>query len=160
MPMRLLLLALLSAASASALGQVPTSAAVMRIDPATQRERDQSRAAILQDELAAEALALADAQKQLRADDVRLDQRRSQEANQRVARHRQNISALARELVLVERQAGTAKPAAPSLITAPPTDPLPPAVATVRDRPEDRPRSSAGRSPDWLITANPTGRAP
>ena len=158
--MRLLLLALLSAASAPALAQVPTSAAMMRIDPATQRQRDQSRVAILQDELAAEAVALGDAQKQLRTDDVRVDPRRSQEANQRIARHRQNISTLARELVLVERQAGTAKPAAASLTTPPPADQLPPAVATVRERPEDRPRSGAGRSPDWLITANPTGRAP
>lgn len=159
MPTRLLLAALLSAAAAPVLGQVPSSAALMRIDPAVQRQRDVSRIVILQDELAAEALALAEAQKQSRFEDVRSDPRRSQEASQRIARHRQNISALAKELALVDRQAPATR-VQPAVTTSATAEPLPRAVAAVRERAEDRRPASGARIPDWLIPANAAGREP
>jgi hypothetical protein len=168
MPTRIALLALLSAAVAPALSQVPTSAAVMRIDPATQRQRDQTRAAILQDELVAEALALLEAQKQARVEAARAGAGAAQEATQRVVRHRQNISALAKELATTERQSG-----------APPTQtPREPTIASPQwiaeewlvngpaaagnSRPMPRSTSEERRLapgvagvPEWLIPAVP-----
>ena len=161
---QIVLLALLSATAVPAAAQVPTSAAVMRVDPATQRQRDQSRAAILQDELVAESLALREAQKQARAEDGR----GAPEAAQRVDRHRQNISALARELAGVERQtgAGTGKvqPARPTTTSAQriaeewfrpePQAPEKPNATSGQQRPR------AGGMPEWLIRAAPAGQKP
>lgn len=160
---QIVLLALLSAIAPPAAGQVPTSAAVMRVDPATQRQRDQSRAAILQDELVAESLALRDAQKQARGDEARGDGGSSQEAAQRVVRHRQNISALARELAGVERQTGAGAG------KVQPTRGTPTSAQRIAEdwfRPEpstpekteaiarqQRPRASG--MPEWLIRAVP-----
>ena len=159
---QIVLLALLSATAWPAAGQVPTSAAVMRVDPATQRQRDQSRAAILQDELVAESLALREAQKQARAEDGR----GAHEAAQRVDRHRQNISALARELAGVERQTGAGKvqPARPTTTSAQ-------RIAEEWFRPEpqtpEKPNATAGQQqprgggmPEWLIRAAPAGQKP
>ena len=57
MQTRIALLALLSLAAAPpAASQMPATAAVMRVEPAMQRQRDQDRVVILQDELAAEAV--------------------------------------------------------------------------------------------------------
>ncbi len=167
MQTRIVLLALLSATVLPALGQVPTSAAIMRVDPATQRQRDQTRGAILQDELVAESLALRDAQKQARADEGRGDGRNVGEAAQRVARHRQNISALARELVGVERQAGAGagkvQPTRPGAASAQ-------RIADEWFRPEalspEKPDATAGQQgrgagmPEWLIRAVPAGQKP
>jgi hypothetical protein len=166
---RIVLLALLSAAAAPVFGQVPTTAAVMRVDPATQRQRDQSRGAILQDELVLESLALRDAQRQARAEEARADGRSAQEAAQRVARHRQNISALAREIVGVERQtgagAGNVQPTRPTTTSAQrmaeewfrPEPPAPekPDLSAAQQRP-----SRAGAMPQWVIPAAPAGQKP
>ena len=165
---QIVLLTLLSAAAPLAVGQVPTSAAVMRVDPATQRQRDQSRAAILEAELVAEALALRDAQKQALAEGGRGDGRGAEEAAQRVSRHRQNISALARELAGAERQAGSGASKASSTR---PTTATPQRIAEEWFRPEplspEKPDAGAGQQrprtggmPEWLIRAVPTGQKP
>jgi hypothetical protein len=164
---RIALLALLSAAAAPALCQVASSAAVMRVDPATQRQRDQTRAGILQDELIAEALALFDAQKQVRVEAGRTDARAVQEATLRVARHRKNISDLAKELAIAERQG-----AVPAKPIGEPAIPSPQRIAeewllngsgaagnsrgTPRATADDRrPPSGATGVPEWLIPASP-----
>ena len=168
MQTRIVLLALLSAAPAPAPGQVPTSAAVMRIDPATQRQRDETRVVILQNELVAEALALADAQKVLASQPPRTDVRAAQEASQRIARHRQNISALAKELANADRLgASTTSKSAPVpvvtspqqriaedwLLGSPPAVPAAPPQArrAVPEQPEKA--SNSSRAPEWLIPA-------
>jgi hypothetical protein len=159
MQTRIVLLALLSAAAPAA-GQVPTSAAVMRVDPATQRQRDQGRLAILQDELVAEAVAFSDARKRAQA-----EPRLGQEMSERVARHRQNISALARELAMAEKQAGipNAKSAPPPPVAPPQriaeesllTRPMPTAKPQPSVADERRNDSGSLRAPDWLIPAAP-----
>ena len=142
MQTRIVLLALLSAAPAVAPGQGPTSAAVMRIDPATQRHRDETRAVILQNELVSEALALADAQK-LVASPTKTDFRAVEEAAQRIARHRQNISALAKELASAERQAATAPTRSQSV----------PPFASPQPRKVEDSRLNSSNLPEWLIPA-------
>ena len=54
---------LLSFVPGSAAAEPPVTAAAMRVEPGMQRERDDARKTILEDELASEARQLADAQK-------------------------------------------------------------------------------------------------
>jgi hypothetical protein len=166
MQTRIALLALLSAAAAPALCQVPSSAAVMRVDPATQRQRDQARAGILLDELVAEALALFDAQKKALAEAGRTDARAVQEATLRVARHRKNISDLAKELATAERQGAAPKPLGEPAIASPQraaeewlfsgSAAAGNSRGTPRTTSDDRrPPAGATGVPEWLIPASP-----
>lgn len=87
-----------------ALAQAQASRNVMRVDPMVQRERDQTRLRILQDELVAETRDLAAALNEWRdAQASRAAFGRVQEISERIARHRQNLSALEREIGLVAR---------------------------------------------------------
>jgi hypothetical protein len=161
MQMRILLLGVLSLVAGTASAQTGQ----LRIDPDVQRQRDQTRITILQDELVSEALALADIQKALRSDVARSDPRIAQESSRLIARHRQNISALAREIALSERQSpGPSKAAAPSGLERLAVEPLPidriapPPVArepTIEER-----RPAIGGVPDWVISGNRGSRAP
>ena len=90
----IVLCALASLAIGPALGQTPGSMEVWKEDPAKQRERDASRKAILEDELAAEAKLLVEAHAQLR--DAR--GRNVTEIAERMDRHRRNLAALTREM--------------------------------------------------------------
>ena len=99
---------------ASSRGSPPQTATVPappgglpNVDPATQRRRDDSRRKILEDELAVEERALADARKALtegeatRMGDERNYQRyldRIQGLKDRVSQHERNVSAIRREL--------------------------------------------------------------
>lgn len=168
---QIVLLALLSAAAAPVLSQVPTSAAVMRIDPATQRQRDQTRAAILLDELVVEAQALSDAQKHIPSAVGRTDAATAREATHRVARHRHNISALAKELSAAERQIGVPAAKTQAATAAPVPQrmaeewlPGVPAArgsapsAARRSAPEQgRPGVWSSTAPEWFIPAAPPG---
>ena len=161
MPKRIAILVLLSAAAAPAFSQVATPSVVTRIDAATQRQRDQTRAAILQDELVSEALALGMAQREARSDSNREDPRASREVSERIARHRQNISALAKELANVDRLATPAKPQALQMPVVDAADAgLPSARAVARPRANDDGRARLGGAPDWVIPAVPPGRVP
>ena len=96
---------------ASAFAQAPVSASpdAMRVNPAVQRERDITRMSILQDELATETRALETAQKDLRDVDALHSSADSvQQITQRVTLHRQNLSALQREIELAERATDSA----------------------------------------------------
>ena len=96
---------LLNLAVVSATAEPPVTAAAMRVDPVVQRERDDTRKTILEDELASEARQLADAQAELRgAKALSASAGTVDEIVERLARHRQNISELGREIALVERQ--------------------------------------------------------
>src|SRR5258705_6588148 len=103
---RTVLCLLLNLAVGSTAAEPPvTAAAAVRVDPAVQRERDDARKTILEDELASEARQLADAQAELRgAKALSASARTVDEIVERLARHRQNISELGREIALVERQ--------------------------------------------------------
>jgi|RhiMethySRZTD1v2_1073278.scaffolds.fasta_scaffold2050684_1 hypothetical protein len=153
-----ILVALLSAMATQTLAQVPLNAAVMRVDPGTQRQRDEARVSILQDELAAEAAGLADAQRILRAEETKRDPKAAEAASQRIARYRQNISALAKEIALAERQlGGTPAVARPDgLVPNGKGD----ASAATRSSPQIR-TVQPGRpaAPDWFIPANGRGDA-
>ena len=160
MSKRIAILVLLSAAAAPVFSQVATPSVVTRIDAATQRQRDQTRAAILQDELVSEALALGRAQREARSDSNR-DPRTSQEVGERIARHRQNISALAKELANVDRLATPAKPQALQMPVVDTADAGPPSArAIARPRANDDVRARLGGAPDWVIPAVPPGRVP
>jgi len=90
----------------------------VRVEPAVQRERDDTRKTILEDELASEARQLADAQAELRgAKALSASAGSVEEIAERLARHRQNIAELGREIGLVERQRDSAnrKPIPPSV---------------------------------------------
>jgi hypothetical protein len=100
---------LLNLAVGSATAEPPVTAAAMRVDPVVQRERDDTRKTILEDELASEARQLADVQAELRgAKALSASVGTVDEIAERLARHRQNISALGREIALVERQRDSA----------------------------------------------------
>src|SRR6266851_7580606 len=100
---------LLNLAVVSATAEPPVTAAAMRVDPVVQRERDDTRKTILEDELASEARQLADVQAELRGAKALLASTSTiDEIAERLARHRQNISALGREIALVERQRDSA----------------------------------------------------
>src|SRR5882762_3170917 len=96
---------LLSFVPGSAVAEPPVTSAAMRVDPAVQRERDDTRKTILEDELASEARQLADAQAELRgARALSASAGSVEEIAERLARHRRNIAELGREIGLVERQ--------------------------------------------------------
>ena len=96
---------LLSLTIGSATAEPPVTAAAARVDPAMQRGRDDNRKTILEDELASEARQLADAQAELRgAKALSAPAGSVEEIVERLARHRQNIAELGREIGLVERQ--------------------------------------------------------
>jgi hypothetical protein len=173
MQTRIAILALLSACAEPAISQVSSGTAAMRVDAATQRSRDVDRAAILQDELASEALGLVEAQREARSGRVRADPRAIQELADRVVRHRRNISALARELVTTERRTGAAAAKAPVASAKPPAQLLAEewllnGPSTPRDD-KAMPRQVAQETrkarvantgtPDWLISA-PPGASP
>jgi len=170
MQTRIVLLALLSACIAPALAQIPSSAALMQVDRATQRLRDQDRAAILQSELASESLALEDARRHAHSDVTRADPRAAQELAQRIASHRRNISALARELVTTEARTGGS--ATRPQVASPKPSPQRTAeerllsgastradAKAISRRPLEPPQArEANRgTPEWLIPAAPVG---
>src|SRR6266851_7154290 len=100
---------LLNLAVVSATAEPPVTAAAMRVDPVVQRERDDTRETILEDELASEARQLADVQAELRgAKAPSASTSTVDEIAERLARHRRNISELGREIALVERQRDSA----------------------------------------------------
>lgn len=154
----ILLLAALSIVAGSAYGQTIAAQALLRVDPTVQRQRDQTRTAILQDEVVAEALSLAEAQALLRSDAVRTDARAAQEATKRIARHRQNISELARELAQADRQGALAARSSPAAgnVTRAAVDQMPPAFA----EPAPPRRNVTGTVPEWLISGSEAGRTP
>ncbi len=99
----IVLYALLSLAIGSALGQTPGSSEVWKEDPAKQRERDASRKAILEDELAAEAKQYAEAHGELREGRARqASSQRLEDVSEQVNRHRRNMAELAREIARAE----------------------------------------------------------
>jgi hypothetical protein len=112
MPIRLwLLLSFTTGLSAiSALGQVSAyplaSQNSMRVDPSVQRERDITRMSILQDELAKETLELGTAETEWsNAQVARTPPNKVQDISARVTLHRQNVTALDREIGLTKNRA-------------------------------------------------------
>ena len=104
MPRRLWLLSFLAGLlAAPAFAQSPD---IMHVDPAVQRERDATRQNILQDELAKETRELDAAQTELRNTEAsRATSDKVREITARVTLHRQNLSALEREISLAQRPA-------------------------------------------------------
>jgi outer membrane PBP1 activator LpoA protein len=99
----IVLCALASLAIGSALGQSSGSSEVWKEDPASQRERDAARKAILEDELAAEAKQYTEAHGELREGQARqASSQRLEDASERVSRHRRNMAELAREIARAE----------------------------------------------------------
>ena len=157
---------LLNLAVGSATAAPPATAAAMRVEPAVQRERDDNRKIILEDELASEARQLADAQAELRgAKALSASVGTVDEIAERLARHRRNISELGREIALVERQGGSANRNGDSaesrtrdtwLIRGrPPLSASPEAISAAASR---RPLQSANgderEKPGWIIPAS------
>ena len=157
---------LLNLAVGSAVAEPPVTAAAMRVDPVVQRERDDTRRTILEDELASEARQLADVQAELRgAKALSASASTVDEIVERLARHRQNISYLGREIALVERQRDSTNRNTDSverratdswLIRGrPPLTESPEVVSSARPR---RSLQSADgddrRRPGWIIPAN------
>lgn len=104
-PSHLWLLSVVGLLAAPAFAQAQ-SPDIMRIDPAVQRERDNTRLSILQDELAKETRELDTAQAELsNAEASRTAAGKVQEITGRITLHRRNLSALEREIVLAERPA-------------------------------------------------------
>ena len=96
-------------APASPLATPPVSINIMRVDPAVQRERDTTRMGILQEELAKETGELAAAENEWHgAQASGAPSGKVQEITQRVTLHRQNVTALEREIALAERPANSA----------------------------------------------------
>lgn len=129
-------LLLISVVTVPAIAQMPAlspaSTNSMRVDPAVQRERDSTRMDILQDELAKESRELATVENEWRnAHASRTSSDKVQEISARVTLHRQNITALEREIGLSKNRP----------------------VSTVRrDDLTETPARSLGRQPDdWLI---------
>ena len=151
---------LLSFAVGSAATEPPDTAAAMRVDPAVQRERDDTRKTILEDELASEARQLADAQAELRgAKALSAAAGSVAEIAERLARHRHNIAELGREIGLVERQRDSANRKPDSvegratdrwLISGRPPDA---SSATPARRPLQPPEGDDRRKPGWMIPA-------
>ena len=157
MQTRIPILAALSITAASANGQITAAQAQLRIDPAVQRQRDQTRIAILQDEVVAEALSLAEAQKLVRSDAIRIDSRAAQEITKRIARHRQNISELARELAQVDRPGAiAARPSTAGSVSRTAVD----QPSHVFADPIPQRRSGTGSPPEWLISGSSGARTP
>ena len=87
--------------AAPALAQSPDA---MHVDPALQHERDSTRQTILQDEFAKETRELDTAQTELRnAESSHATADKVREITARITLHRQNLSALEREIALAER---------------------------------------------------------
>jgi hypothetical protein len=134
--------------------------------PVVQRERDGTRKTILEDELASEARQLADTQAELRdANLLRASPGNIGDIAERLARHRQNISELGREIALAERQSDSANRNTDSadrrgtdswLIRArPPLTVSPEVVSTAPLRRSlQSPDRDERRRPGWIIPAN------
>ena len=159
---------LLNLTIGSATAEPPVTAAATRVDPAMQRERDDTRKTILEDELASEARQLADAQAELRgAKALSAPAGSVEEIVERLARHRQNIAELGREIGLVERQRDPANRKADSaerratdgwLISGRPRLSASPdaASATLSRRPLQSAEGDERRKPGWII---PSGQS-
>jgi len=139
----------------------------MRVDPAMQRERVDTRKAILEDELASEARQLSDAQAELRgAKALSASAGSVEEIAERLARHRRNIAELGREIGLVERQRDSANRKADSvegraterwLISGRPPDA---SSATFARRPLQSAQGDERRKPGWIIPSGQTRTIP
>jgi len=94
------LCALLSLTVSSAFAQASASKGVVwQVDPVAQRDRDEARKTILEDELAAEAWQFTEAYAELRAARTRhAPAERLEDVTGRVNRHRRNIAELALEI--------------------------------------------------------------
>ncbi len=157
---RTVLCLLLNLVPGSAAAERPVTAEAVRVDPAMQRERDDTRWTILEDELASEARQLADAQTELRgAKALSASAGSVEEIAERLARHRQNIAELGREIGLVERQRDSANRKADSaerratdrwLISGRPPDA---SSATPARRPLQSAEGDERRKPGWIIPA-------
>ena len=163
---------LLSFVPGSAAAEPPVTPAAMRVDPAVQRERDDTRKTILEDELASEARQLADAQAELRGAKVLSASAGSvEEIAERLARHRRNIAELGREIGLVERQPDSSNRKADSaerratdgwLISGRlPMSASPDAAsATLSRRPLQSAEGDDRRKPGWIIPSGQTKTIP
>ena len=163
---------LLNLAVVSATAEPPVTAAAMRVDPVVQRERDDTRKTILEDELASEARQLADAQAELRgAKALSASAGTIDEIVERLARHRQNISELGREIALVERQRDSANRNTDSaerrttnswLIRGRPPSSVSPAHTsdTLSRRPLQPADGDDRRKPGWIIPSGQTKTIP
>jgi len=158
---------LLSFVPGSAAAEPPVTAAAMRVEPGMQRERDDTRKTILEDELASEARQLADAQAELRgAKALSASAGSVEEIAERLARHRRNIAELGREIGLVERQRDSANRKADFvegratdrwLISGRPPDA---SSATFARRPLQSAEGDERRKPGWIIPAGQTKTIP
>jgi VIT1/CCC1 family predicted Fe2+/Mn2+ transporter len=163
---------LLNLAVGSASAEPPVTAAAMRVDPVVQRERDDARKTILEDELASEARQLADAQAELRgAKALSASAGIVDDIAERLARHRQNISELGREIALVERQRDSAIRNTDSaerrsmdtwLIRGRPSSSVSPEAgsAALSRRPLQSADGDERRKPGWLIPSGQTRTIP
>ncbi len=163
---------LLNLAVVSATAEPPVTAAAMRVDAVVQRERDDTRKTILEDELASEARQLADAQTELRgAKALSAPAASVEEIAERLARHRRNIAELGREIGLVERQHDSSNRKADSaerrptdgwLISGrPPLSASPDAAsATLSRRPLESAEGDERRKPGWIIPSGQTRTIP
>jgi len=160
---------LLSFVPGSAAAEPPVTVAAMRVEPGVQRERDDTRKAILEDELASEARQLSDAQAELRgAKALSASAGSVDEIAERLARHRRNIAELGREIGLVERQRDSANRKADSraadgwLISGrPPTSTSSDAAsATPARRPLQSAEGDERRKPGWIVPAGQTKTIP
>jgi hypothetical protein len=156
---------LLSVVPGSAAAEPPVTAAAVRVAPAAQRERDDTRKTILEDELASEARQLADAQAELRgAKALSAPAGSVEEIVERLTRHRQNIAELGREIGLVEPQRDSANRKGDSVERRatdgwliggrPPMSGSPDAAsATLARRPLQSAEGDERRKPGWIIPA-------
>jgi hypothetical protein len=163
---------LLSFVPGSAAAEPPVTSAAMRVDPAVQRERDDTRKTILEDELASEARQLADAQAELRgAKALSASAGSVEEIAERLTRHRRNIAELGREIALVERQRDSAirntdsaerrttdswliRGRSPSSVSPDPTS------AALSRRPLQSADGDDRRKPGWIIPSGQTKTIP
>ena len=161
---------LLNLTIGSASAEPPVAAAATRVDPAMQRGRDDTRKTILEDELASEARQLADAQAELRgAKALSAPAGSVEEIVERLARHRQNIAELGREIGLVERQRDSANRKADSaegratdgwLISGRPRLSASPDAAALSRRPLQSAERDERRKPGWIIPSGQTRTIP
>ena len=135
----IVLCALLSLATGSALAQTPGSSEVWKEDSAKQRERDVARKAILEDELAAEATQYTDAHDELREGQARqVSAARLEDVSERVNRHRRNLAELAREIARTDGD-------------------VPGKASRPRPTADDwliRVQPAKGENPEWLVPAD------
>src|SRR6267154_689945 len=169
---RTVLCLLLNFVPGSAAAEPPVTAAAMRVEPGMQRERDDTRKTILEDELASEARQLADAQAELRgAKALSASAGSVEEIAERLARHRQNIAELGREIGLVERQRDSANRNTDSaerrttdswLIRGRPASSVSPdpTSAALSRRPLQSADGDDRRKPGWIIPSGQTKTIP